>query len=135
MVRKPLLVCALAFVLSVFCTSGTAAKESRGLYVGLAVPVGSLDASFDKTVDTTAPDTPNFTSGTEERNTDLDGWMIGLGVQKAIREQFALRLESRYTSYEANRWVTPFDDVGVRVPSALDADAWSLVLSLAWYLK
>ena len=81
-----------------------------------------------------APDTPDFTSGSERRDTDLDGWMIGLGVEKAIQSRIGLRLESRYTSYKAKRWVTPFNDVGVMVPSELDARAWSVVLSLAWYL-
>ena len=81
-----------------------------------------------------APDTPGFSSGTEERNVDLDGWMIGLGAERTMRNQLALRLESRYTLYKAKRWVVPFDDVGVLVPSELDAEQWSVTLSWAWYL-
>ena len=54
--------------------------------------------------------------------------------REKFADQFALRLESRYASYKAKRWVTPFNDVGVTVPSELDAHEWSVVLSLAWYL-
>lgn len=272
-VRNPLLVYTLAFILSVLCTGGIAAKEPRGVYVGLAVPIGGLDASFHKSVDTTSPntlvpephrgmvlrdkavgegsiyaagfsagfqvalgdtgvylggqaeidfgdgevnaqfdgvgasprrnqlgelwpdqrtyegdrgyglairlsakpaalrsmdlrvyalagvrwlegaltsefygctsptpcssaqDTPNFTLGMSERDVNLDGWMIGLGAEKAIRDQFALRFESRYTSYETKRWMSQLDDVGITFRSALEAESWDLVFSLVWYLR
>ena len=81
----------------------------------------------------TAADTPEFTSGTEKRDTDLKGWVVGLGAEKTIGSQLALRLESRYTRDNAKRWVTRFEDVNVTVPAELKADEWSVVLGLAWY--
>ena len=50
-----------------------------------------------------------------------------------LGEQLALRVETRYAQYDGERWATPFDDVGVIVPTALDADEISVLLNLAWY--
>ena len=53
----PMLAHILAVVLGVLCVNEAAAGESGRVYVGLALPMGSLDASFDKTVDTRAANT------------------------------------------------------------------------------
>ena len=78
-------------------------------------------------------DTPDFVSGTEERDTDLTGWTIGVGAEQAVSSQLALRLEARYTRYGRKRWVTLFDDVGVTVPATLNAEEMGVALGLVWY--
>ena len=90
---------------------------------------GCLDASPCSS----AEDTPNFVSGTDSRDLDLQGWTAGLGLEKALGQQLALRAETRYTQYASEDWVTPFDDVGVTVPSVLEANEISLSLRLARY--
>ena len=62
--------------------------------------------------------------------TGVDG---GLGLEKALGQQLALRAETRYTQYANEEWVTPFDDVGVTVPAVLEANETSLSLRLARY--
>ena len=90
---------------------------------------GCLDASPCSE----AEDTPNFVSGTDSRDLDLQGWTVGLGLEKALGQQLALRAETRYTQYATENWVTPFDDVGVTVPAVLEANETSLSLRLARY--
>ena len=90
---------------------------------------GCLDASPCSS----AEDTPNFVSGTDSRDLDLQGWTAGLGLEKALGQQLALRAETRYTQYASKTWVTPFDDVAVTVPAILDANEASLSLRLARY--
>ena len=80
-----------------------------------------------------AEDTPNFVSGTDSRDLDLQGWTVGLGLEKALGQQLALRAETRYTQYASEDWVTPFDDVAVTVPAVLEANEASLSLRLARY--
>ena len=80
-----------------------------------------------------AEDTPNFASGTDSRDLDLQGWTAGIGLEKALGQQLALRAETRYTQYASEDWVTPFDDVGVTVPAVLEANEISLSLRLARY--
>lgn len=80
-----------------------------------------------------AEDTPNFVSGTDSRDLDLQGWTAGLGLEKALGQQLALRAETRYTQYASEDWVTPFDDVAVTVPAVLEANEASLSLRLARY--
>ena len=90
---------------------------------------GCLDASPCSS----AEDTPNFVSGTDNRDLDLQGWTAGIGLEKALGQQLALRAETRYTQYASEDWVTPFDDVGVTVPAVLEANETSLSLRLARY--
>ena len=80
-----------------------------------------------------AEDTPNFASGTDSRDLDLQGWTAGIGLEKALGQQLALRAETRYTQYASETWITPFDDVGVTVPAVLEANETSLSLRLARY--
>lgn len=90
---------------------------------------GCLDASPCSS----AEDTPNFVSGTDSRDLDLQGWTAGIGLEKALGQQLALRAETRYTQYASEDWVTPFDDVDVTVPAVLEANETSLSLRLARY--
>ena len=81
---------------------------------------------------TSAEDTPDFASGIDSRGLNLQGWTAGIGMEKMLGERLALHAETRYTQYGGERWVTPFDDVGVRVPTSVDADEVSLLLRLGW---
>ena len=80
-----------------------------------------------------AEDTPNFTSGTDRRDLDLQGWTAGIGVEKALGPQLALRAETHYTQYASEDWVVPFDELGVKVPSVLEAHEVSLLVRFARY--
>ena len=74
-----------------------------------------------------------FTQGTDSRDLDFTAWTYGIGMEKMLGEQLALRIETRYTQYASERWVTWFDDVGVNVPTRVNPDEVGLLLSLAWY--
>ena len=76
---------------------------------------------------------PEFVSGTDSRNLDYTAWTYGAGVEKMLSEHLGLRIETRYTQYNSKRWVEWFSDVGVSVPTRIDADDVGLLISLAWY--
>lgn len=84
-------------------------------------------------VNCTSTSQPEFVSGTDSRDLDYTAWTYGAGVEKMLNEHLALRVETRYTQYNGKRWVEWFSDVGVRVPTSIDADDVGLLLSLAWY--
>ncbi len=85
----------------------------------------------------TTPCSPNapaeFTSGMDGRDLDYTAWTYGVGVEKMLSDQLGLRVETRHTLYNSTRWVEWFNDVGVSVPTRIDADEVGLLLSLAWY--
>ncbi len=74
-----------------------------------------------------------LTAGTSSRDLDYTAWTYGAGVEKMLSEQLGLRIETRYTRYNSKRWVEWFNDVGVNVPTRIDADDVGLLMSLAWY--
>ena len=76
---------------------------------------------------------PEFVSGTDSRNLDYTAWTYGVGVEKMLSEHLGLRIETRHTLYNSERWVELFSDVGVRVPTRIDADDVGMLMSLAWY--
>ncbi len=81
-----------------------------------------------------SPHVPDeFTSGTDNRDLDFMAWTYGVGMEKMLGEQLALRIETRYTQYNSERWVEWFDDVGVSVPTNVAPDEVGLLLSAAWY--
>ena len=84
-------------------------------------------------VNCTSTDQPEFVSGTDSRNLDYTAWTYGAGVEKMLSEHLGLRIEARYTQYNSKRWVELFEDVGVSVPTQIDADDVGMLMSLAWY--
>ncbi len=84
-------------------------------------------------VDCTSTTQPEFVEGTTSRDLDYTAWTYGAGVEKMLSKQLGLRVETRYTQYNSQRWVELFSDVGVRVPTNIDADDVGLLMSLAWY--
>jgi len=84
-------------------------------------------------VNCTSTTQPEFVSGMDSRDLDYTAWTYGAGVEKMLSEQLGLRIETRYTQYNSKRWVELFSDLGVRVPTNIDADEVGVLLSLAWY--
>ena len=76
---------------------------------------------------------PDFVTGTDSRDLELQGWTAGIGMDKMLGQQLALRAEIRYTRYDGEDWTTPFDEVGVTVPASLEAGETGLSLRLARY--
>lgn len=76
---------------------------------------------------------PEFVSGTDSRNLDYTAWTYGASVEKMLSEQLGLRIKTRYTQYNSKRWGELFSDVGVRVPTRIDADDVGVLLSLVRY--
>lgn len=84
-------------------------------------------------MDCTSTTQPEFVSGTDSRDLDYTAWTYGAGVEKMLSERLGLRIEARYTQYNSKRWVELFSDLGVRVPTNIDADDVGMLMSLAWY--
>lgn len=84
-------------------------------------------------VNCTSTTQPEFVSGTDSRNLDYTAWTYGAGVERMLSEHLGLRIEARYTQYNSKRWGELFSDVGVRVPTQIDADDVGMLMSLAWY--
>lgn len=79
----------------------------------------------------TAPDTPDFVSGTDSREFDFQGTTLGIGFERWVRQRVAIRIELRHTYYDDEVWVAPFDEVGVTVPTAVGGEQSGLMVSLA----
>lgn len=77
--------------------------------------------------------TPDFTSGTDSRDQSFLAWTAGIGLDRVLGEHLVFHAETRYTRYGTERWITPFNDVGVSVPAGVNAAAVSLLVSMAWY--
>lgn len=69
-------------------------------------------------------------SGTESRDLDFLAWRSGIGLEKRVGEQLAVRVEASYSAYAREDWITPFDEVGVTVASSIDADEVGLTLGV-----
>lgn len=77
--------------------------------------------------------TPDFTSGSEQRDIQVDGWTIGAGFGKELGEKLVLRIETRITQYDEATWEDFFDDVNVNVPSKLDTEDLGFSIGLIKY--
>ena len=75
----------------------------------------------------------NFVVGVDDWDRGLTGWTGGLGLERMLGTNLAIRGEWRYTSYENKKWISLPDEGRVRVPAELDGDENSLSLSLVWY--
>ena len=74
---------------------------------------------------------PDFVTGTDSRDLEVQGWTVGAGMERMLGQQIPLRAEIRYSRYGGEDWVTPFDEVGVTVPASLEADEVGLSMRLA----
>ena len=76
-----------------------------------------------------------YGSGTDSRDADALAATWGIGVEKRFGKddylrRFALRMEAQFSRYGEKKWVDDFPDIGVTVPSALEADGVGLTVSL-----
>lgn len=84
---------AIRLLIALLSLSGAAAvvaDEERGIYIGLLAPLGNFDATFDKTVDTTRPNTlvPEARRGRMLQDAvSGDGMAYGAGVLAGFRLQ------------------------------------------------
>ena len=78
-------------------------------------------------------DTPNFTSGTDERDIQVNGATIGVGIGKELGQKIVLRLETRLTRYDDATWEDFFETVNVNVPSKIDTKHLGFSVGLTKY--
>ena len=74
-----------------------------------------------------------FVSGADAWTEHLIGWTSGVGLEKMLGENLALRGEFRYIGYESHSWLSLPDDGKIRVPAEMDSDEIDLSLGLVWY--
>ncbi|MCE2484944.1 MAG: hypothetical protein J4F42_05490 [Desulfurellaceae bacterium] len=74
-----------------------------------------------------------FVSGADTWTEHLIGWTSGVGLEKMLGQNLALRGEFRYVGYENHSWLSLPDDGKIRVPAEMDSDEVDLSLSLVWY--
>ena len=74
-----------------------------------------------------------FVSGADAWTEHLTGWTGGVGLEKMLGENLALRGEFRYIGYESHSWLSLPDDGKIRVPAEMDSDEVDLSLGLIWY--
>ena len=78
-----------------------------------------------------AADTPNFAASSGSRDIGFGGTVIGVGLESSLGA-LVLRAELRQTRYDTEAWVTPFTDLRVTVPTALDIEQSELVVGAIW---
>lgn len=78
-----------------------------------------------------AADTPDFVRASDSRDIGFGGTVIGVGLESSLGA-LVLRAELRQTRYDPEAWVTPFTDIRVTVPTALDIEQSDLVVGLIW---
>ena len=88
---------------------------------------GTFSTRFNRCLSPTpcssAPDTPNFVSGPDNRDLYFQGSLFGIGFDRRVRQRDAVRLELRHTQYDDQSRVAPFGDVGETVPAHLSVSA------------
>ncbi|MYA33535.1 MAG: hypothetical protein F4164_08275 [Gemmatimonadales bacterium] len=108
--------------------------RSRGISLHLLAGVRLAGAQFTNHFDgcfTTEPCAPaEFRSGREDRDMDFTVWRSGIGLEKALSERIALRVEASYSAYAREEWTTHFDDVIVTVRSSMKASEAGLAAGL-----
>ena len=80
-----------------------------------------------------AADTPNFTSGSDERDIQVNGATLGVGIGKGLGQKIVLRLETRFTRYDDATWEDFFETVNVNVPSKIDTKQLGFSIGLTKY--
>ena len=71
-----------------------------------------------------------YDSGAFARDRILTGWTAGIGVEKIVHGNIAIQVEGRYTSYNKEKWVASFPDLGVEVTSEManhGVSLWAIV--------
>ncbi|MXW09713.1 MAG: hypothetical protein F4X47_10015 [Gammaproteobacteria bacterium] len=74
----------------------------------------------------------DFVSGTDTRDLNHQAFTFGLGLEKGLGEGLALRVEASHTPYCDEQWTAQFTEVGVTVPTVLDAGETGLKVGVVW---
>ncbi len=74
----------------------------------------------------------DFVSGTDARDLNHQAFTFGLGLEKGLGEGLALRVEASHTPYCNEQWTAQFTEVGVTVPTVLDAGETGLKVGMVW---
>ena len=74
----------------------------------------------------------DLASGTDTRDLNHQVLTFGLGVEKGLGERLALTVEARHSPYCNERWTAQFPEVGVSVPTVLDAGETGLRVGVVW---
>ena len=113
--------------------------QSRDMSIYLLGGVRLLKSRFSTTFEgcmTAEPCSPSeFVSGTDGRDVDPLATTWGLGLEKRFgsgeyARRIALRFEATYSEYGDESWVADFPDVGVTVPSVVEADGIGVTVSM-----
>ena len=74
----------------------------------------------------------DFVSGTDARDLNHQAFTFGFGLEKGLGEGLALRVEASHTPYCDEQWTAQFTEVGVTVPTVLDAGETGLKVGVVW---
>jgi hypothetical protein len=74
----------------------------------------------------------DFVSGTDARDLNHQAFTFGVGMEKALGEGLGLRIEAGHTPYCNEQWTAQFTEVGVTVPTVLDAGETGLKVGVVW---
>ena len=74
----------------------------------------------------------DFVSGTDTRDLNHQAFTFGFGVEKGLGERLGLRVEASHTPYCDEQWTAQFTEVGVTVPTVLDAGETGLKVGVVW---
>ena len=142
---------------SLLILAGASLAQDRGFYAGYTATAELFDATFSKSVDNTAPDTlvPEPRRGMVFHDRDssdtvdlaagfVGGYLAPLGDGGAYlstevdvmfhsgeyNRRISLRFEAAYSEYGDESWIADFPDVGVTVPSTVEAEGIGVTVSL-----
>jgi hypothetical protein len=113
--------------------------EARDMSLYLLGGVRLFKARFGTTFEgclTAEPCSPSeYVSGTDGRDVDPIATTLGLGLEKRFgsgeyARRISLRFEAAYSRYGDESWVADFPDVGVTVPSTVEADGIGVTVSM-----
>jgi len=114
--------------------AGPGGLQAGGISLHILAGVRFAGAQFTNVFDgclTPEPCDPSqFESGREDRDMDFTGWKFGVGLEEALSERVALRVEASYSVYAREGWTTHFDDFVLTVRSSMEAREVGLAAGL-----
>ena len=122
------------FTVEVGGSPGALASMDATLYLlgGIRLSRVQLVNRFNGCMSPTGCGPADFVSGTDTRDVDHQVFTFGLGLEKGLGERLGLRFEARHTPYCNEQWTAQFPEVGVTVPTVLDAGETGLTVGVVW---